>query len=159
MRFRLVPDDWRRDVVDRRAWMHPRPAQDPRVLCQNLAYIAVAAIQILWTGAPPGSVNAKAFDEATNVAYLTVLSFAAALVVASAYVRSQYTSFSLELIGCLGLSIVLLAYTVALYHTTDNAEGTQSFLWAVAFTVGNAWRFKRLVDRMRGKNPPNQLAP
>lgn len=130
--------------------VHRRPPQDERIICMNLGMIAYAAIQLFVTGAPPSSVNAKAFQPGTNWFYLGVLVVASALVLGAAVVRSQYTSFSLELVGCLGLTYLFAVFAGASWHTTTDAAGTQSFAWSVALSLGNGLRCLRIVRRLRG---------
>lgn len=136
-----------RKQIDLLGWPHPRPPRDRRILCLNVGLVWVSVVQIL-AGPAPSSVQAQAFNYPATAAFAVLMITSSALVLAAAYVKSQYWSWGIELAGCVGFTFVFALYAVALALTITDAYSSNSLAFALALCLGNGWRAAQLFPRL-----------
>lgn len=137
-----------RQVIDTVGWPHPRPPRDPRLLALNVCLPWVSFNQIVAGPAPSTVQSQAAFSYTATVLFAALMIVSSALVFYSAFVRSQWWSWGLELAGCAGFTFVFFMYSATLVQTIDEYNSSNGFGWAMALLIGNAWRAAQLAPRL-----------
>jgi hypothetical protein len=138
---------YNRQQIDLLGWPHPRPPRDRRIICLNVGLAWVSVVQIA-AGPAPSSVQAQAFNYTATVAFAILMSVSALLCLYSAFCKSQYWSWGIELAGCVGFTFVFALYSVALALTFTDAYSSNSLAFALALCLGNGWRAAQLFPRL-----------
>lgn len=117
---------------------HDRPTKDPRIICALIGFATVA-----WVHIGSRAVGTH-LQPATHVALAVITVIGVLLSIAGAYIRDEWASIGLELVGCIFLAGTFTVYAIG-YHSTVHH-------WAIIsafFALGNTLRVIQLLRRIR----------